>query len=53
MDDPVDDWHCHVIVVEELAPAGKVLIGGQNDGAEFVQVVDQLKQVVTRLPGHG
>src|SRR5690606_26598024 len=53
VDDPIDDGHRYVVVVEELTPAGKVLVGGEDDGAVFIQAVDQLKQVVARLPGHG
>ena len=44
VDDPVNDWHRHVVVVEELAPAGEVLVGGQDDGPVFVKAVDQLEQ---------
>ena len=53
VDNPVNDRHRHVVVVEELAPAGEVLVGGQDDGPVFVQAVDQLEQVVPGLPGHG
>src|SRR5690606_26479146 len=53
VDDPIDDGHRYVVVVEELTPAGKVLVGGEDDGAVFIQAVDQLKQVVARLPGYG
>src|SRR5690554_573474 len=53
MDNPVDDRHCNVVIVEKLSPAGEVLVGGQDDGPILVQAVDQLKQVVTGLSGHG
>ena len=53
MDNPVDDRHCNVVIVEKLPPAGEVLVGGQDDGAILVPAVDQLKQVVTGLSGHG
>ena len=53
MDDPINDRHRHVVVVEELTPAGEVLVGGQDDGPVFVQAVDQLEQVVAGLPSHG
>ena len=51
VDDPVDDRYRHVVVVEELAPTGKVLVRGQYDRAVLVQAVDQLEQVVPGLPG--
>ena len=53
VDDPVNDRHRHVVVVEELAPTGEVLVGGQDDRPVFVQAVDQLEQIVAGLPGHG
>ena len=52
VDNPVNDRHRHVVVVEELAPAGEVLVGGQDDGPVFVQAVDQLEQVVAGLSRH-
>ena len=52
VDHSVDDGHGHVVVMEELAPAGEVLVGGQDDRAVLVQVVDQLEQVVAGLPCH-
>mgnify|MGYP006097474079 CR=1 FL=1 len=39
--------------MEELAPTVEVLVGGQDDRAVLVQVVDQLEEVIARLPGHG
>ena len=53
VDDPVDDRHRHVVVMEELAPTGEVLVGGQDDRAVLVQVVNQLEEVIAPLPGHG
>jgi len=44
VDNPVNDRHRHVVVVEELTPAGEVLVGGQDDGPVFVKAVDQLEQ---------
>jgi hypothetical protein len=49
----MDDGCRHVVVVEELAPAGEVLFGSQNDRSLFVETVDQLEQVVSGLPGYG
>ena len=49
MDQPVHDGHGNVLIDEELAPTGKVLIGGQNDRAVFIQGIDQLEQVVVAL----
>jgi hypothetical protein len=53
VDYPVDNWHRYIVLVEELAPAGEVLVGGQDDGSVLVQAVDQLEQVVPGLSGHG
>jgi len=30
VDDPINDRHRHVVVVEELAPTGEVLVGGED-----------------------
>jgi hypothetical protein len=30
----------YAVVVEELTPARKVLVGGEDDGSVFVQAVD-------------
>lgn len=46
MDNPVDDGHRHVIVVEEFAPVGDVLTGRQDDGAVLVK---NLSRRVRRL----
>ena len=53
MDNAVDDRDGHVIVVEELAPVGEVLVGGQDDGPVLVHNVDELEQVEPRLRRHG
>src|SRR3546814_2809640 len=53
MDNAIDDWNRHVIVMEELAPVGEVLIGGQDDGSVLVEHIDELEQVKSGLRGHG
>src|SRR5690554_83815 len=53
MDDPVNDRYRNIVIVEKLPPTGEVLIGSQDDGSVLVQAVDQLKQVVAGLAGHG
>ena len=53
MDDPVYDRDGHIVVVEELTPVGKVLVGGQDDGAVLIQAVHQLEEVVAGLAAHG
>lgn len=52
MDDPVDDRHGDVVIAEELAPLGELLVGGQDDRAVFIQRVDELKQVIPALLVH-
>jgi hypothetical protein len=52
VDDPVNDRHRHVVVVEELPPAGEVLVGGDDQRPVLVEPVDQLEQRVARLPAH-
>ena len=39
VDDPVDDGNCHLVLCEELAPVGKVLVRGQHDRAVLVEAV--------------
>ena len=43
VDDPVNDQHRHVVVLEELAPVGEVLVSGQDDRPVCLQAVDQLE----------
>jgi len=47
MDDPVHDRNGHIVVVEELTPVGKVLVGGQDNRAVFIQAVDQLDRIIS------
>ncbi len=53
VDQPVHDGHSHVVVGEELAPGGEVLVGGDDHRAVLVQGIDQLEQVVAGLSIHG
>ena len=41
MDDAIHDGDGDIVVMEELAPVGKVLVGGQDDGSVFIEGVDQ------------
>ncbi len=49
MDDAVDERDRHVVVEEEFMPAGKVLVGSDDQGTILVHGVNQLKEVVHPL----
>src|SRR3546814_19000613 len=53
MDYAIDDLNRHVIVMEELAPVGEVIIGGQDDGSVLVEHIDELEQVKSGMRGNG
>ena len=52
MNEPVHDRHGYIVVGEELAPVGKIFVGRQDNRPEFIEAVDQLKQVIHALSVH-
>ena len=53
MNESIHNGHGDLITVKELAPVGKVLVGGKDDGAVLIETVDQLKEVIDALLVHG